>query len=158
VAPQTLRLRFRDDGTGSTDYRVEFRQDLAPTNTWEPLTNVAPGVFQADVVPPPGDKGFFRVAGLRVLTASFDSSGTQADEGAGWLAPGVVFNGTFQGTVRYTVSGTLGTNIYTTPSGTAITNIVVKYAGQRTTIAEKLGHISAGQAELSGRDHAPGGR
>lgn len=115
--PNALRLQFQDSGTGSTNYQIEFRGGLAPTNQWVTLTNVTPGVFQADVVPPPGGQGFFRVSGSRILTASFDSARATVDEGAGTITPVIVFNGPFQGTVRYTLSGTLGTNDYAALSG-----------------------------------------
>jgi hypothetical protein len=86
------------------------------------LTNVAPGVFQADVTPPPGNQGFFRIAGLRAVVASFDSADINVDESVGTVTPVIVFNGPFQGTVRYTLSGTLGLNNYVELSGQVLVN------------------------------------
>lgn len=122
--PLTLRFRMVDAGSGSTNYTVEYRPDLSPTNTWTPAANataLAGGVFQV-AVPTPAVKGFFRVKGLRNLVASFSTTSLSAEEGSGTVSAVVVFNAPYQGTLRYTVGGTAGPGDYGALSGLVVVN------------------------------------
>ncbi len=127
VPPQTWRFRFRDAGTDATNYTLEYISDLSPTNVWAnapstAITNEGGGTFRVDTVPPPGESGFFRVKGFRLVMANFASSGVTVDEGAGTVSAVVVFTKPFLGTLRYTVSGTAGTNDYGALSGVVLVN------------------------------------
>jgi hypothetical protein len=117
-----LRLQFADAGTGATNYALEYLPDWSGTYPWSnaPSVRIADlggGRFQADVIPPAEDTGFYRLRGFQTLYANFSSAQMQADEGRGVAYLAVVFNGPFQGHVRYTVSGTAGTNDVETLSG-----------------------------------------
>jgi hypothetical protein len=112
VAAEAWQFRIFDFGTASTNYAVEYRPGLSPTNTWTPATNVTNlgnRLYQVNTGPPQGDTGFYRVKGLRWLTAGLDSPGFTVNEGA---ASGmvIIFNGLYTGTVSYTWGGTQGTN------------------------------------------------
>ena len=113
VPPQTFRFQIVDAGT-SSNYTVEHRPDLSPTNAWSNASNVlvtplGGGLFRVDTVPPPGDAGFYRVKGFRLLLAGLDSVGLTVEEGAGTIGPVVVFNGLYTGTVSFTWSDEQGT-------------------------------------------------
>jgi hypothetical protein len=112
------RFRLVDAGTGSTNYAVEYRPDLSPTNIWMPATNVTAlggGVFEVAIGPPQPGLGFYRAKGFRLLTAGFNSGSLTVEEGAGVAGPVLVFNGIYAGTV---------TCIWTDEQGTSWTNQV----------------------------------
>jgi hypothetical protein len=120
VSTQAWRFRLVDAGTGSTNYTVEYRSSLAPTNVWAPATNfiVTPlgsGVCEVAIGPPPQGQGFYRAMGFRLLTAGFNSAGVTVEEGAASAGPVLVFNGIYVGVV---------TCIWTDPQGTSWTNQV----------------------------------
>ena len=111
-ATQTWYFRLVDAGTGSTNYAVEYRSDLSPTNGWVLATNVTDlggGLYEVDIGPPQPDTGFYRVKGFRMLTAGLGSAGGTVDEGASQMGAVIVFNGAFVGTVSYTWTGSWGT-------------------------------------------------
>jgi len=112
VSAEAWQFRLADFGTAATNYTVEYRSDLAPTNSWIPapnITDLGGGLYQVDTGPSQGDTGFYRVKGLRWLTVGLTSPGFTVDEGAA-VGPVVVFNGLYTGTVNYTWGGTEGTS------------------------------------------------
>lgn len=124
---QELRFYFADAGTGSTNYALEYLPDVSGTCAWSNapsirIADLGGGRFRADVVPPAEDTGFYRLKGFQTLIANFSSSRMEADEGCGVAYLAVVFNGPYQGQVRYTVSGTAGTNDVEALSGVVAVN------------------------------------
>ncbi len=120
ASTHTWRFHVADAGTGYTNYAVEYRSNLAPTNAWIAATNVARlpgGVFEVTNGPPQPSLGFYRArgTGFRLLMAGFDSAGVTAEEGAGPVGAVLVFNGVYTGTV---------TCIWTDQQGTSWTNQV----------------------------------
>ncbi len=106
------RLRAYDDGTASANYVVEYRPDLSPTNTWSTAANVVDlggGEYEVDLGSMPGDTGFYRIKGFRMLQAGFDSAETSAEEGTSAAGVLVVFNSIFTGTLDYTWTDESGT-------------------------------------------------
>lgn len=113
VSRQAWRFRIVDAGTGSTNYTVEYRADLSPTNGWQVATNVTDrggGVFEVATGPPQGNIGFYRVKGLRLLSGGFGSSDLTVEEGTGAAGAVVIFNGPFTGILSYTWTDASGTN------------------------------------------------
>lgn len=108
TSAQTWQFRLMDAGTGSTNYAVEYRSDLFPTNVWVAATNVTDlggGLFAVDAGPSQPGLGFYRVKGFRLLTADLGMTDLAADEGASWLGPIIVFDGPYAGLVSYTWTG-----------------------------------------------------
>jgi hypothetical protein len=124
VSTQQVRLRFADAGTGTTNYLVETRTNFN-SGVWIPVTaNVAPlgnGVFEAAVGSEIGDTVFYRVRGAIRPTANFDSQSISLGEGNSTAAV-IVLSQPFSGTIRYTVSGSAGSNDYVALSGTVNVN------------------------------------
>jgi hypothetical protein len=111
-SPQSWRFGLEDSGSGSTNYTVEYQSELSPTSAWILATNVTDlggGVFEVHTGPPQGKTGFYRVKGIRWLTASLDSPRGTMDESTACGAV-VVFNGLYHGSVNYTWGGTEGPN------------------------------------------------
>jgi len=142
VSTQAWRFRIVDAGTGSTNYSVEYRPDLSPTNHWTIATNVTVlggGVIQVATGPPHRDTGFYRVAGLRLLTAGFSSSALTAEEGAGAAGAVMVFNGIYTGTVTCIWSdeqGTTWTNQVQVNGTTAVIPIPPSFLSDNTRIGQ----------------------
>jgi len=112
VSNGTWRLRAYDDGTASANYVVEYRPNLAPTSTWSTAANVVDlggGEYEVDLGSTPGDAGFYRIKGFRMLQGGFDSAETSAEEGSGAAGVVVVFNSIFTGTLDYTWADETGT-------------------------------------------------
>ncbi len=113
ASAQTWQFRLVDAGTGSTNYAVEYRSDLFPTNVWVAATNVTDlggGLFAVDAGPPQPGLGFYRVKAFRLLSANLGVTDFAVDEGASWLGPVIVFNGPYAGLVSYTWTGSGGTS------------------------------------------------
>ena len=115
VSAHSWRFHVADAGTGYTNYAVEYRSSLAPTNVWIPATNVAAlpgGVFEVTNGPPVPSLGFYRArgTGFRLIMAGFDSEGATVEEGAGTAGAVLVFNGVYNGTVTCTWSDQQGTH------------------------------------------------
>jgi hypothetical protein len=110
VSAQSWRFQLVDNGTGSTNYTVEYRSDLSPTNQWIAATNVTSlgeGLYRVDTGPP--DRGFYRVRGFLLLLAGLGTADLSVDEGAGQVGPVVIFNAPYVGTVNYTWTDASGT-------------------------------------------------
>ena len=124
VSNQQVRLRFADAGAGTTNYLVEARTNFN-NGAWIPVTaNIAPlgnGVFEAAVDSENGDTVFYRVRGAIRPTANFDSQSISLGEGNSAAAV-IVLSQPFSGTLRYTVSGSAGSNDYVALSGTVNVN------------------------------------
>jgi len=144
VPPQTFRFQIVDAGTGSTNYAVEYRPALSPTNAWGSASNVVVtplggGLYQVDTVPPPGGLGFYRVKGFRLLLAAFDSADFTAEEGAGTVGPVVVFNGIYVGTVTFTwtvAQGTTWTDQVQVNGTTAVIPVPASFLSENTGIGQ----------------------
>ncbi|HOC01640.1 MAG TPA: hypothetical protein PKM43_23205 [Verrucomicrobiota bacterium] len=112
-APQRLHFQFFDTGTGSTDYLIESRPDVAEGVAWSGLTNVSIrrlgfSRFEADVSPPEQTPTvIYRVRGSAPATASasFESRELQIEEGAGPVYLMLLFDKPFIGTLFYSVEG-----------------------------------------------------
>jgi hypothetical protein len=112
VAAEAWRFRVYDFGTASSNYVVQYRSNLDPTNLWTVATNVtwpSNDTVEVNTGPPQGSGGFYRVKGLRWLAAGLSSPGSTVNAGTAGGAV-VVFNGLYTGTVTYTWGGTEGTN------------------------------------------------
>ncbi len=85
VAAQAWRFRVYDFGTASSNYVVQYQPSLSPTNVWTEVTNVtwpSNDTVEVNTGPPQGSGGFYRVKGLRWLTAGLNSPGFTVNEGA----------------------------------------------------------------------------
>ncbi len=110
VSAQSWRFQLVDNGTGATNYTVEYRSGFSPTNEWIAATNVTAlgeGLYRVDTGPP--DKGFYRVRGFLLLLAGLGTADFSVDEGAGQVGPVVIFNAPYVGTVNYTWTNASGT-------------------------------------------------
>jgi hypothetical protein len=111
VAAQAWQFHVYDFGTACTNYIVQYKPDLSPTNVWVEVTNVtwpSNDTVEVNTGPPQGETGFYRVKGLRWLTAGLSSPASTVYEGTGGGAV-VVFNGLYTGTLSYAWGGTEGT-------------------------------------------------
>jgi len=119
-----LQFTFRDEGTGATNYIVEFSLDPGHTGSWteEPTATITPlggDLFQVDLPQPPQPNGFFRILALRPggpVVANFATPNFQVTEGGTVLAV-INFSGPFTGTLRYSISGTAGPGDYAPLTG-----------------------------------------
>jgi hypothetical protein len=112
VAAEAWQFRISDAGPGLTNYVVEYRADLSPTNVWMVTTNVSwpsNDTVEVNIGPPQGKTGFYRLKCARWLTAGLSSSASTVKEGAP-SGVVVVFNGTYAGTVNYAWASMQGTN------------------------------------------------
>jgi len=112
VATEAWQFRIYDFGTASSNYVVQYRPNLDPTNVWVEVTNVtwpSNDTVEVNTGPPQGNTGFYRVEGLRWLTAGLSSPASTVYEGTAGGAV-VAFNGLYTGTLSYTWGGTEGTN------------------------------------------------
>jgi hypothetical protein len=119
VSAEAWRFHLVDLGTASTNYVVEYRSDLSPTNVWITATNVTAlggGAFEVNTAPQQDDSGFYRVKGIRWLTAGVGSSALSGAEGT-VSGPVMFFNGVYNGVLSYTWAGTWGTT-----NGTVLVN------------------------------------
>lgn len=114
VLSDRIELGFLDQGTGATNYVVEFTPGFGSAWVEVPgavIDDLGNGNYQASVTHPGNPEGFYRVRGsgavLEPVTASFSLTTVQAEEGTSVLAT-LLFSGPFYGTVRYTVEGTAG--------------------------------------------------
>ena len=146
---QTFRFQIADAGTASTNYTVEYRLGLSPTNAWNAASNavitaLGGGLFQVDAVPVPGDAGFYRVKGYRLLMAGFDSDALTFAEGAGTVGPVIVFNGIYTGplTCIWTdEQGTTWTNQVQVNGTTVVIPLPPSYLGENAAIGQS-GHLT----------------
>ncbi|GEM_PF-1424151 len=154
ASTHTWRFRVADAGTGYTNYAVEYRSSLAPTNAWLPATNVARlagGVFEVTNGPPQSSLGFYRAkgTGFRLITVGFDSAGVTAEEGAGPAGAVLVFNGIYNGTVTCVWTdqqGTSWTNQMQVNGTTAVIPVPAAYLADNAT----LGQLSYLTLQLQG--------
>lgn len=117
AAPQFV---FADQGTGATNYTVEFARALdAPWSivTGAVITGLGSGNYRVIAPDPQNPLGFYRVRGNGGgVIASFATTAFQVLEG-GMVAPTITFSAPFFGVVRYTVSGTAESGDYVALSG-----------------------------------------
>ena len=76
VAAEAWQFHVYDFGSACSNYLVQYKPDLSPTNVWVEVTNVtwpSADTVEVNTGPPPGDTGFYRVKGLRWLTAGLSS-------------------------------------------------------------------------------------
>ena len=160
VSTQTWRFRIVDAGTGSTNYVVEYRSDLSPTNGWTTPTNVVNLgglLYQVDTGPPQHHTGFYRVKGFQLLSASVDSSDLTVAESASPAGAVIVFNGIYHGTVNYTWTDELGntwTNQVQVNGNTAVLPVPPSFLSDNTSI-DRLKHLTL-QLQV-GANYALGG-
>ncbi|MCI0534425.1 MAG: hypothetical protein L0Z50_04280 [Verrucomicrobiales bacterium] len=109
-----IQLTFRDDGTGSTRYRIERASSAAPPIRWSDasaaITALGGGQFRGVVTALVEDFGLFRVIGIsegggETASATFDATDYLVREGGPFSAR-VNFTAPFNGLIRYTVRGT----------------------------------------------------
>lgn len=111
---------FADQGTGATNYTVEFAPALDVP--WSivggaVITSLGSGNYRVVAPDPQTSLGFYRVRGNGgAVIASFATTAFQVTEGA-MVAPTITFNAPFFGVVRYTVGGTVGSGDYVALSG-----------------------------------------
>jgi hypothetical protein len=111
---------FADQGTGATNYTVEFSPAVGAS--WSiiagaVITGLGGGNYRVVAPDPQNPLGFYRVRGNGgAVIASFVTTAFQVTEG-GMVAPTITFNAPFFGTLRYTVSGTAATGDYVALSG-----------------------------------------
>jgi hypothetical protein len=140
--PHSWQFRVVDLGTGSTNYAVEYRSDLSPTNSWTTATNVTDmgnGLYEVDVGPPHGDTGFYRVKGFRLLMAGLDSSALTVTEGENGVGPVVEFNGIYTGTITCIWTDEQGnswTNQVAVNGTTTVLPVPSSYLGDNTAIGQ----------------------
>ncbi|MFO1478389.1 MAG: LamG-like jellyroll fold domain-containing protein [Verrucomicrobiota bacterium] len=135
---QALRFQIVDLGSASTNYAVDYRSDLDPTNQWTAVSNVvvtalSNGVFQVDTAGAPGDTGFYRVRGLRSLSAGLNSPQFAAGEGSGVSGPVIVFNGIYTGPLTCVWTDETGasqTNQIAVNGNSAVIPIPAAFAGE----------------------------
>ena len=122
TAPQFV---FADQGTGATNYTVQFAPALdAPWSTvaGAVVTSLGGGNYRVVAPDPQNPLGFYRVRGNGGgVIASFATTAFQVTEG-GMVAPTITFNAPFFGVVRYTVSGTAGAGDFAPLSGEVLVN------------------------------------
>lgn len=107
-----VEFTFHDDGTGATNYVVEFSPAL-DTQEWRRETNavitsLGAGDFRVNSTNPGPPQGFYRVVGFGgggPIIIEFSTVAFQVVEGDTVL-PTLVLNWPFKGIVHYTVSGT----------------------------------------------------
>jgi len=141
-------LTYRDFGTGSTNYLVEFVSGVGPADGWTivsgaVVTDLGNGVFRVNLPERSTEQGYYRVTGLGgsvpVVTASFATTTVQAAEGD-TVAPMLVFSAPFFGTIRYAFSGTLGEADTSMLSG----EVVVEGAAEATIPITLLDNVEVG--------------
>jgi hypothetical protein len=125
-----LRFTFTDEGTGSTNYAVEFSPVVGSGASWSNLasaviTPLGAGNYQVAAEAPTTGRGFYRVRGLGAtitpITVSFSATGFEATEG-GMAAPTLTLSAPFFGIVHYTLSGTAMLGDYVMLSGEVFVN------------------------------------
>jgi hypothetical protein len=128
VAPGApTEFEFIDQGTGSTNYTVEFSPAVGAGAGWTAVpgavvTTLGSGNFRVLTPPVATSPGFYRVRGNGGgVIASFATTAFQVMEG-GTVAAVINFNAPFVGTIRYTVSGTAGSGDFAPLSGTVFVN------------------------------------
>jgi hypothetical protein len=129
VAPgNPVQFNFEDQGTGATNYLVEFSPAVGGGGAWSNITAavVTPlggSNYQAMVPDPMMAHGFYRVRGVGGpgIVGSFVSTAFQVTEG-GMVSPTITFSAPLFGIVRYTVSGTAASGDYVSLSGEVFVN------------------------------------
>jgi hypothetical protein len=125
-----VAFTFVDQGTGATNYSVEFRPGLETGAAWESVTNavITPqggGNYSVQINSPRGERGFYRVVGLGAsggpIIIEFSTVAFQVVEGDTVL-PMLVLSQPFNGIVYYTVSGTAMSGDYVALSGQVMVN------------------------------------
>ena len=122
-----MQFDFVDQGTGATNWVVEFSPAIGSGGVWSSITaaNIAPlggGNYRVRVPAPLSAPGFYRVRGVGPgITVSFVSTAFQVTEG-GMVSPTITFSAPLFGIVRYTVSGTAASGEYVTLSGEVFVN------------------------------------
>jgi len=123
VAPGApTRFISTDQGTGATNYAVEFSPGVGVGSSWSnvggaAITGLGGGNFRVVAPDPQTPSGFYRVRGNGgAVIARFVTTAFQVTEGR-TVAPTITFNAPFFGTIRYTVSGTAGSGDFTSLSG-----------------------------------------
>jgi hypothetical protein len=121
------RFTFEDQGSGATNYAVEYLPSLEEGEAWSSLDGVAItdlGLGSFSVVTPDSEdvSGFYRVRALGgAAEVSFVTTAFRVTEG-GTVAPTLVFNAPFFGTIQYTISGTVESGDYVALSGELVVN------------------------------------
>ena len=128
VAPGApTQFVFADEGTGATNYTVEFSSAVGAGSSWSNIasaviTSLGGGNFRVVAPESPTQSGFYRVRGNGgAVIADFVTTAFQVTEG-GTVAPTITFNAAFFGTIRYTVGGTAGPGDFTPLSGEVVVN------------------------------------
>ena len=124
-----VAFTFVDQGTGATNYTVEFRPGLEADAAWETVTQavITPqgGSYLVQIDSPRDDRGFYRVVGLGgsvgPIIIEFSTVAFQVVEGDTVL-PMLVLSQPFNGIVYYTVSGTAMSGDYMALSGQVAVN------------------------------------
>ena len=116
---------FADQGTGATNYTVQFAPTLE--SPWSivagaAVTSLGGGNYRVVAPDAQTARGFYRVRGNGgAVIASFVTTAFRVIEGE-TVTPTVTFNAPFFGTIRYTVSGTAGSGDFTPLSGEVLVN------------------------------------
>lgn len=124
-----VAFTFVDQGTGATNYTVEFRPGLEPDADWQMLSEavITPQAdgYLVQIDSPRGGRGFYRVVGqggsVGPIVIEFSTVAFQVVEGD-TLLPMLVLSQPFHGIVYYTVSGTAMAGDYLALSGQVAVN------------------------------------
>jgi hypothetical protein len=124
-----VQFTFRDDGTGATNYIVEFSSAVGGLADWHKdtiavFTALGAGNYQVNIVNPAQPQGFYRVVGLGgggPIIIEFSTVAFQVVEGDTAL-PMLVLSRPLNGIVYYTVSGTAMAGDYMQLSGQVMVN------------------------------------
>jgi hypothetical protein len=104
---QPLLFTFSDQGTGATNYQLEFSDVVGSASSREAvtaavITDLGGGLFQVEAPDAQTDQGYYRVRGLggtATVTASFSATAFRVTEG-GMVAPVITFNAPLAGLIR----------------------------------------------------------
>jgi hypothetical protein len=152
VSTRAWRFHLVDINTASTNYAVEYRSTLAPTNVWKPATNVTAlggGVFEVALGPPQPRLGFYRAKGFRMLMAGFNSDAATVEEGGGTAGPVLVFNSVYTGWVTNTWTDAQGVS-WTNQTWVNGTTAVIPVPDQYLTDNANIGRLSYLTLQLAG--------
>jgi hypothetical protein len=124
-----VAFTFVDQGTGATNYAVEFRPGLEGDHAWQAVDQVVitpqGDGYLVQISTPRDERGFYRVVGLGgsvgPIVIEFSVAAIEVVEGDTVL-PRLVINQPFNGLVYYTVSGTAGSGDYLGLSGQVTVN------------------------------------
>lgn len=128
IAPGSpTQFFFTDQGTGATNYAVEFSPAVGAGSSWSDavgatVTSLGESNYQVVVPASPTSAGFYRVrAKGGGVTASFTTTAFQVLEG-GAVAAVINLTTPFFGVLRYSVSGTAAAGDYLPLSGEVLVN------------------------------------